>query len=460
MTDYTRKKNPYKNFIDFLDSYQERINISYYESILLTKAIQTNYQTNYSPYFMYIPTRNNNSNSEKTNKYLTWQNQHEVKIDNNTPVLDTATVLRLLSSSSSQKYLTTIPLSSIYTSGIPFLEQEQEKKEKIKVEIPIKQLISILDILNILNEYPYVEENEYNIDLKSLQNIKEELELLNNMIGMENVNKSILQQMIFFIQKLHIVTINTKNNTTNANDYKHTIITGPPGTGKTEMAKIIGKMYAKLGILKKNIFKKVTRSDLVAGYLGQTAIKTRKVIEECLGGVLFLDEAYSLGTEDSFSKECVDTLCEALSDHRDDLMMIVAGYETELNETFFKVNAGMYSRFMWRFNIESYKPKELMEIFEKKMLENGWEYIEGFMENKKKEEWFSKNKALFTHYGRDMELLFSYTKISHAQRIFGKDVSVRKKITEEDLENGFQLFQQNKKEQTQKIYTPPYGMYV
>ena len=428
MIDYTRKKNPYKNFIDFLDTYQERINISYYESILLTKSIQTNYQQKYSnsPSINYCPSINSGP-SINLNKYLLWQKDHEV----NNFTLDNSSVLKLLAAANT--------------------------KPKTKVEIPIKRLISIGDILKILNEYPYLEENEYNIDLKSLQNIKEELELLNNMIGMETVKKSILQQMIYFIQKLHIVNTST---TTNANDYKHTILTGPPGTGKTEMAKIIGKMYAKLGILKKNFFKKVTRTDLVAGYLGQTAIKTRKVIEECLGGVLFLDEAYSLGTEDTFSKECVDTLCEALSDHRDDLMMIVAGYENELNETFFRINAGMYSRFMWKFTIESYKPKELMEIFEKKMSENGWEYIEGFMENKKREAWFTKHKELFTHYGRDMELLFSYVKISHAQRIFGKDNDLRKKINEEDLEDGFQLFQQNKKEQQKKAYVPPYGMYV
>jgi hypothetical protein len=425
MTDYTRKKNPYKNFIYYLDGYQEKKNISYFESISLTKAIQTNYQTCYLPYF-YVPLHNNypplrRIDSTKIsdlsiNKYLIWQNENEMNI-------------------------------SI-----------KKTKDKIKVEIPIIKLKTLEDILLILNEYPYLEENEYNIDLKSLHNIKEELKLLNGMIGMETVKKSILQQMIYFIQKLHIV-----DNNTNANDYKHTVLTGPPGTGKTEMAKIIGKMYAKLGILKKNIFKKVTRNDLVAGYLGQTAIKTRKVIEECLGGVLFLDEAYSLGTEDSFSKECVDTLCEALSNHRDDLMMIVAGYENELNDTFFKINAGMYSRFMWRFSIESYKPIELMGIFEKKMLENGWEFIKGFMEDKhkKKEEWFSKHKALFTHYGRDMELLFSYVKISHAQRIFGKDLILRKKITEEDLEDGFLLFSQNKTKQTkQNEYTPPYGMYV
>jgi len=95
----------------------------------------------------------------------------------------------------------------------------------------------------------------------------------------------------------------------------HAVIYGPPGTGKTEVAKIMGKIFSNLGILKNNVFKKVTRDDLVAGYLGQTAMKTKDVIKSCIGGVLFIDEAYALGNSekrDSFAKESIDTICEAL----------------------------------------------------------------------------------------------------------------------------------------------------
>ena len=121
--------------------------------------------------------------------------------------------------------------------------------------------------------------------------------------------------------------------------------------------------------VKNNIFKKVSKNDLVGQYLGHTAIKTRNIINQCLGGVLFIDEAYSLGSKDVdiFSKECIDTLCEALSSHKNDLMVIIAGYEKELEENFFSVNQGLNSRFIWRYNIEKYSAKELMEIFIKKV---------------------------------------------------------------------------------------------
>jgi len=308
---------------------------------------------------------------------------------------------------------------------------------KTKIDIDV-EIDTLSDILLLLEKYECKPDIEYNVDLHLLHNIKDELVQINNMIGMEKMKKSILDQLLYFIQNLH---------QGKTSEFKHTVITGPPGTGKTEIAKIIGAMYSKIGILKKNFFKKVTRSDLVAGYLGQTAIKTKKVIDECLGGVLFIDEAYALANfsdNDSYSKECVDTLCEALSDHKDNLMVIIAGYEEELDKNFFPANRGLESRFIWRFNMDDYNAKEMMEIFKKKVIENEWSF---FDESQIKERWFSDKKQDFKNFGRDMELLLTYVKIKHGRRIFGKSVDLKKKITIEDMNAGYEMFSNNKKKE-------------
>ena len=225
----------------------------------------------------------------------------------------------------------------------------------------------------------------------------------------------------------------------------HTVIYGPPGTGKTEIAKIMGQIFAKIGILDKGTFKKVTRSDLVAGFLGQTAIKTKDVIKECLGGVLFIDEAYSLGSpekRDSFSKECIDTLCEALSDHKDNLMVIIAGYETELNECFFNNNQGLNSRFTWRFKTDNYSAEDLYHIFIKKVKNAGWDLF--ITDNETiNVKWFEKHKKLFKFYGRDVETLFAKIKIAHSRRVFCLDETIKKKITLKDMDKGLDMFLKN-----------------
>ena len=204
-------------------------------------------------------------------------------------------------------------------------------------------------------------------------------------------------------------------------------------------------MYSKIGVLNSNTFVKVTRQDLIAGYLGQTAIKTAKVLEEAKGGVLFIDEAYSLANfekEDSFSKECLDTLCEGLSNYKNDLMVIIAGYEDELNNTFFRTNKGLESRFIWRFTMEPYNPKELMEIYIKIVKDNEWTLKEDALSV----EWFKQNIKKFTSYGRDMEQLFTYTKICHSRRIYGKNEQ-KKNIDKLDIQNGFKMFIDNRKEE-------------
>jgi hypothetical protein len=137
-------------------------------------------------------------------------------------------------------------------------------------------------------------------------------------------------------------------------------------------------------------------------------------------------------------------------------MVIIAGYEEELNHTFFKANRGLESRFIWRFKIDDYKPKDMMDIFHKKVKENGWEYMDDTVATL---QWFDKKKGDFKFFGRDMELLFSHIKISHARRIYGKSKDWRKKITIEDMDNGFKKFVENSKKKEENNITLS-GLYL
>jgi len=308
-----------------------------------------------------------------------------------------------------------------------------KEKQSIKIEAEIN---NISDILNLVETYKLDTEIKYNINMKALHDIKEPLQTLNNMIGMMDFKNNIVDQILYFVQELH------KNNKTNG-DFMHTVIYGPPGTGKTEIAKIMGKIYSKLGILSKGTFKKVTRSDLIAGYLGQTALKTRDVIKESLGGVLFIDEAYSLGNsekKDSFAKECIDILCEALSDNKNDLMVIIAGYEKELKDCFFNYNQGLDSRFTWRFKTDEYTAENLYHIFIKMVNDIGWSLED---DSKITVEWFKKNYDYFKFYGRDIETILAKTKIAHSKRVFCKLENEKRKINLKDLDKGFEMYLKN-----------------
>lgn len=318
--------------------------------------------------------------------------------------------------------------------------QEENKEptfeiEKTLVNIDV-EINNIEDLLILIDKYKIEPTIKYNINMKTLHNIKEPLIELNNMIGMKELKNNITDQILYFVQELN-------KNKDNSGDFMHTVIYGPPGTGKTEIAKIMGKIYSKIGILDKGTFRKVTRADLVSGYLGQTALKTRDVIKDCLGGVLFIDEAYALGNnekKDSFSKECIDTLCEALSDHKHDLMVIIAGYESELKECFFKYNQGLDSRFTWRFSTDEYKAEDLYKIFLKKVNDIGWLIAE---DSKINVDWFKKNMDYFKFFGRDMETLLAKTKIAHSKRVFCKPENEKKKLNLSDLNKGFELYLKN-----------------
>ena len=332
-------------------------------------------------------------------------------------------------------------------NGIVSLHEKE--KEKVVIEEKIE---SINDLLRIIEKYPIKHNIEYNIDMISLTKIKPGLLELNAMIGMKSLKENIVDQILYYLQGLHK---NKQGDTlvpfsnTNSIDFLHTVIYGPPGTGKTEIAKIIGKIFSQLGVLKKGTFRKAVRSDLIAGFLGQTAIKTKDVIHDCLGGVLFIDEAYALGNpekRDSFSKECIDTLCEAMSDHKDELMVIIAGYEYELKECFFSLNQGLDSRFTWRFKTDEYKATDLHQIFLKKVADFGWSVASEEI----KVAWFEKNIGYFKYFGRDMETLFSKTKIAHGRRVFCLQENEKRIVSLKDLEKGFEIYLKNDEVKTRK----------
>ena len=329
--------------------------------------------------------------------------------------------------------------SSIYIPPKHIEKPIEIKKTKVNIEVEIDTLD---DLLKLIDDYPLKYDVEYNINMKAMHDIKKPLINLKNMIGMNKLKNNIVDQILYFVQNLH------KGKDKSHQDFMHTVIYGPPGTGKTETAKIMGSIFSNLGILKRKKFKKATRADLIAGYLGQTAIKTRDMIKECLGGVLFIDEAYALGNQekrDSFAKECIDTLCEGLSDHKEEIMVIIAGYEEELKNCFFSYNQGLDSRFTWRFSTDDYTYKELFLIFKKKVNDIGWK-----LSKKVKDEWFKEKMDYFKFFGRDIETLLAKIKIAHGRRVFCLQEDKKKNISLKDMQKGFDMFLDNNEVKNRK----------
>ena len=153
----------------------------------------------------------------------------------------------------------------------------------------------------------------------------------------------------------------------------HLVFTGNPGTGKTTVARLVGRLYYQMGILSRGQLVEADRSALVAGYLGQTAIKTQEMIQQALGGVLFIDEAYSLASDeqDSYGREAIETILKAMEDHRDELVVIVAGYP-DLMHRFIESNPGLSSRFSKYFSFPDYSGSEMCSIFSRFCQKNGY----------------------------------------------------------------------------------------
>lgn len=193
------------------------------------------------------------------------------------------------------------------------------------------------------------------------EKIEDLLEELDGYIGLTAIKKEVRS----LINMVTVYKLRRDHDLPTTDLSLHMVFSGNPGTGKTTVARLMGRIYHSLEILSKGQLVEVDRSGLVAGYVGQTAIKTSRVIESALGGVLFIDEAYALNgrSENDFGQEAIDTILKAMEDHRDDLVVIAAGYDGLMDE-FIHSNPGLESRFNRYLHFDDYTLDEMMSIFE------------------------------------------------------------------------------------------------
>ncbi len=260
---------------------------------------------------------------------------------------------------------------------------------------------------------------EEEITVLKKQELEEAVKELKEMVGLENV-KSELNRLVAFA---NVVNVRKKRNLGTGMLNLHMVFSGPPGTGKTVVARNLGKILKSIGLLKQGHIVETDRSGLVAAYVGGTAKQTTEKVKEALGGVLFIDEAYTLlggasdgmGQKDSFGQEAIDTLLKLMEDHRDNLVVIVAGYTNEMRR-FVDSNPGLKSRFSRFIEFDAYPAQDLFKIFQLLVEKNQYKMTPKAEEEARKHiEWLRNSTSDPKEFGNVREIRSFFESIIPAQ---------------------------------------------
>ena len=302
----------------------------------------------------------------------------------------------------------------------PRMDQMKQEQERALKRVQDEKLEQIREEINKINH------------AEKLQKLLDELK---GLVGLAEVKKEI-QSLINLIK---VKKMRESYHMPNMEMSYHMVFTGNPGTGKTTVARLVAQIYKELGILSQGHLVEVDRSGLVAGYVGQTAIKVKEVVEKALGGVLFIDEAYALVNKNDvndFGGEAIDTLVKMMEDHRNDLVIIVAGYKEEMDE-FLKANTGLISRFNKFIDFSDYTNEEMLDILGLFLEKSGLEMEEEAKEIVKRElECLENEERKLFGNGRGMRNAFETILGKQANRIVNLDMpteSELKRILPEDV---------------------------
>ena len=331
------------------------------------------------------------------------------------------------------KYIHEVTASFCYVNVLNMIGKEavtcDQKADTEEVDAYDDYIIMLTDYFNAQNPDSPVKmsasrSTDFNVSSATANNgdeatLEELLVELDGLIGLHSVKRNVhsllhLQSIQMEREKRGLPRIPMTN---------HLVFTGNPGTGKTTVARLIARIYNKIGLLSTGNFVEVDRSGMVAGYVGQTAIEVKNVMDSAKGGVLFIDEAYSLATglQGDYGMEAIETLLKRMEDDREDMVVIVAGYP-KLMEKFISSNPGLRSRFSKKIHFPDYNPEELLEILQYMVRKNSFtiseealDYAYEVLENK-----YNTRTEDFAN-AREVRNFFESAVVSQADRLFGKD---------------------------------------
>jgi DNA replication protein DnaC len=331
-------------------------------------------------------------------------------------------------------------------------EKEKENDEEVEDEgeeddEPVKKHANNeTSWVYLITKYMSIDDSTQTM-LDKMCAMRKEIANINDMIGMAELKDTFLR----------LTKTLAKIDRSKFAGYTNIVISGPPGHGKTEIAKLLGKAFLKSGFLTKDVFISATRAELIGKYCGHTPVATTKMFDKAKGGVIFIDEVYSLGNKsksDAFTAECIDTI-NLLTGERKDTLCIVAGYEHEIQERFFAYNDGLTRRFPWRFNISAYDEQNLVDIFYKLLKDHDIK-----PENNDVFTITDIEKEHFTNAVGDIaNLITNCTTCHHDNCFLREDNGI---LTRKDVVDGLREFTKHRKRtiKTSEDIPPPPNMYT